>query len=1665
MLGSIILEHDIILKLEISKSAITALAALLSVAVGLPVTPNCALNSALLYSGQVLPAPLLPLHGATHGITAQLPVQQTPVVAQATAEFMASWNAAAERATKIQTTLVKSATPSTPLTIIVPEQVQQTDEVRRATAEFMAAWNTAAQRATAVEVGMAFGAPKSVKFTPEVQRATAEFMTSWHNAAERAAAVRAAFNPATIYAAGSPLQLRQTEEVRKATAEFMRSWQEAAARVPKIQTSMYHLSGIPAAAPVHAIPQPVKFTAEVEKATAEFMGAFNKAATLAAATPVQEIAKLPAVKYSAPVASETYEGPMASGIIMPSGYTKEVDEARRDFQRVFDAAASRAAMIIPVVPSVRTMPLAPAAPVVTLAKPAAPAKPEVRMQPAPVAKAPQATQEKAAEPTLKAAEPAPKAAVEVEEPAPKYTGPFASGIITDSGFTKEVEAARREFMTAFQEAAARAPETQETPSQRRAPEAAAPAAPKAAAPAAPEAAAPAARATPAKPRYTGPYASGVIAPSGYTIEVEQARKEFLATYKKAAALAAKTPDYSAVTYTVPAPSPALAVAPLPTPEVARSTAEFMAAWNAAAARAATIEAKLVRFSPTPSTAAIVIPKQRDTTQEVKKATEEFMAAWNAAARRVTTVQQAVTLASPKPVKPTDEVERATAEFMAAWQAAARRAPKIEQAIVKAASQPAGEPKQVEATAEVQKATAEFMAAWNAAAARVPKIENIMYSAIQPAAVSVGGNQHFIDLFRSAQQTAVLPSAPMGTLPFGVNLAFANQVGTNIAYAGTTASFPETVATLKSFPLSHRLFAPVQGLPVFYDSKCYSKAKNVLRLIAQYFNYKNSAIITKSYNLLVRLHLERRKNITGNHKIYQALAALLSVAVGLPVTPNCALNSALLYSGQVLPAPILPLHGATHGITAQLPVQQTPAVAQATAEFMASWNAAAERATKIQTTLVKSATPSTPLTIIVPEQVQQTDEVRRATAEFMAAWNTAAQRATAVEVGMAFGAPKSVKFTPEVQRATAEFMTSWHNAAQRAAAVRAAFNPATIYAAGSPLQLRQTEEVMKATADFMRSWQEAAARVPKIQTSMYHLSGIPAAAPVHAIPQPVKFTAEVEKATAEFMGAFNKAATLAAATPAQEIAKLPAVKYSAPIASETYEGPMASGIIMPSGYTKEVDEARRDFQRVFDAAATRAAMIIPVVPSIRAMPLAPAAPVVTLAKPAAPAKPEVRMQPAPVAKAPQATQEKAAEPALKAAEPAPKAAVEVEEPAPKYSGPFASGIITDSGFTKEVEAARREFMTAFQEAAARAPETQETPSQRRAPEAAAPAAPKAAAPAAPEAAAPAARATPAKPRYTGPYASGVIAPSGYTIEVEQARKEFLATYKKAAALAAKTPDYSAVTYTVPAPSPALAVAPLPTPEVARSTAEFMAAWNAAAARAATIEAKLVRFSPTPSTAAIVIPKQRDTTQEVKKATEEFMAAWNAAARRVTTVQQAVTLASPKPVQPTDEVERATAEFMAAWQAAARRAPKIEQAIVKAASQPAGEPKQVEATAEVQKATAEFMAAWNAAAARVPKIENIMYSAIQPAAVSVGGNQHFMDLFRSAQQTAVLPSAPMGTLPFGVNLAFANQVGTNIAYAGTTASFPETVATLKSFPLSHRLFAPVQGLPVFYDSKCA
>ncbi|XP_042862052.1 ice-structuring glycoprotein-like [Penaeus japonicus] len=1002
----------------------------------------------------------------------------------------------------------------------------------------------------------------------------------------------------------------------------------------------------------------------------------------------------------------------------------------------------------------------------------------------------------------------------------------------------------------------------------------------------------------------------------------------------------------------------------PTPEVQQATAAFMAAWNAAAARANTITSALVKSSGHIQNAA-----------QVQTACAQFMAAWNEAARRATTVQHAV-YTIPQPVQQTEEVKRATDEFMAAWRAAAQRVSTIQQAITVSADPYSSAPRQVEATEEVKRATAEFMEAWNKAAARVPSIQTTMYQL-------------------SGTTAAAAPARPAGSTPQftpSVEQATAEFMKAWNAAAAAAAAAPDVNIIMGA---SSRPQTPAQSVS------------------------------------------------------YQAYSAPSSY------TPA---------------APAVPSHGAPQ------PVQPTPEVQRATAEFMAAWNKAAARATRIQSVLVKSGTPGH-YNIQVPQQVQATREVQKATAEFMAAWNEAARRATTVQHAM-YSVPQPVQPTEEVRRATAEFMAAWEAAAQRASTIRQAVSVTTDPYSAVPQQVEATDEVKRATAEFMEAWNKAAARVGSIQTTIYQVAGtVPAAAPAQPAGSAPRFTPAVEQATAEFMKAWNAAAAAAAAAPdvniimgASSLPQTPAqaVSYQAH-AVGTYSAPSSytpaapsvpsHGAPQPVQPTPEVQRATAEFMAAWNKAAARATRIqsvlvksgtpghynIQVPQQVQATREVQKATAEFMAAWNEAARRATTVQhamysvPQPV----QPTEEvrRATAEFMAAWEAAAQRASTIRQAVSVTADPY-SAVPQQVEATDEVKRATAEFMEAWNKAAARVGSIQTTIYQ---------------------VAGTVPAAAPAQPAGSAPR---------FTPSVEQATAEFMKVWNAAAAAAAAAPDVNiimgassrpqapshSVTYSAPSSAVytyGIPQAVEPTPEVKKATAEFMAAWNAAAQRATQIQSSLVKSGQGYT---IQTHNQVAATDAVKKATEEFMAAYNAAARRATVVEYAVSTI-PQQVQETDEVKRATAEFMTAWHAAAQRASAIKQTVYSA-------PQQVQATDAVQRATAEFMAAWNEAASRVPKIETTMYSLSGSSALDTcaacaapspvsdtpevrAAKEQFMATFRAAEEAARRASVSRGVLPVPSALA---------AYAPSHVVTYSAGAPVHGYLLSDRLFAPFHGLPL-------
>ncbi|XP_066989945.1 mucin-3B-like [Macrobrachium rosenbergii] len=1496
----------------------------------------------------------------------------TPEVQQATAAFMAAWNAAAARATKIRSTLIQSGTPGH-YVVHVPQQVQATQEVQRATAEFMAAWNEAARRASTVTHAV-YSAPQPVQQTAEVKRATEEFMAAWEAAARQASSIRQA-----VSYTGTPQQVDHTDEVKRATAEFMAEWERAAARVPKIASTMYSISGTVAAPTSHytagSAPQ---FTPSVEQATAEFMKAWNAAAAAAAAAPDVNIIMGASSRPSASHAV-TYHGAASAahhasgavsyssgGVPQPVQPTPEVQAATAAFMAAWNRAAAQASTIQSTLVKSST----PGHYTVTIPRQVEATEEVKRATAAFMA----AWNEAAGRATTveHAIYSVPQPVRETEE-VRRATAEFMASweaaaqrasamrkAISYSGVPRQVEhtdavkKATEEFMEAWEEAAARVPKIASTIYSISG-------------------------TVPAP----GSYHTTGSAPQ-FTPSVEQATAEFMKAWNAAAKLAADAPDVNIIMGASSRPSASHAVTyhgaasaahhahaavsyssggvpqPVqPTPEVQAATAAFMAAWNRAAAQASTIQSTLVKSS-TPGHYTVTIPRQVEATEEVKRATAAFMAAWNEAAGRATTVEHAI-YSVPQPVRETEEVRRATAEFMASWEAAAQRASAMRKAISYS-----GVPQQVEHTDAVKKATEEFMEAWEEAAARVPKIASTIYSI--SGTVPAPGSYH------------------------------------------TTGSAPQ--------------FTP-----------------SVEQATAEFM---------KAWNAAAKLAAD---------------APDVNIIMGASSRPST--SHAVSYHAA---APAAVSYSSVSSGGVPQPVQPTPEVQAATAAFMAAWNRAAAQASTIQSTLVKSSAHGH-YTVTIPRQVEATEEVKRATAAFMAAWNEAAGRATTVEHAI-YSAPQPVRETEEVRRATAEFMEAWEAAAQQASAMRKA-----ISYSGVPRQVEHTDAVKKATEEFMAAWEKAAARVPKIESTIYSISGtVPAPGSYHTTGSAPQFTPSVEQATAEFMKAWNAAAKLAADAPDVNIimgassrpSTSHAVSYHgaahaahhAP-AAVSYSSVSSVGVPQPVQPTPEVQAATAAFMAAWNQAAAQASSI----QSTLVKSSAPGHYTVTIPRQVE-ATEEVKRATAAFMAAwnEAASRATTVEHAIYSAPQPVRETEEVRRATAEFMASWEAAAqqasamrkaISYSGAPRQVEhtdavkKATEEFMAAWEKAAARVPKIQSTIYSISG-------------------------TVPAP----GSYHTTGSAPQ-FTPSVEQATAEFMKAWNAAAAAAAAAPDRdiimggshsvthhgaSAATYStgsaqaytssvhVGAPQPVQ-----PTPEVQSATAAFMAAWNAAAERANIMQAKLYK-SGTGHQAQV--PQQAADTDAVRKATQEFMAAWNAAARRGSVVEQAV-YSLPQQVQETAEVKQATAEFMAAWHAAAQRASAISHVLPSAGAYTAHQP--VTATADVQKATADFMAAWNEAAARVPKIESTMYSLSGSAAAGgalagaapvpvadtpevAAAKEAFMAKFREAEAAALRTSVRRGVLPAPAVLAA--PVHTVVYSTGA-----------QGYSFNGRLFTPVAGLPQY------
>nr|XP_027235092.1 mucin-5AC-like isoform X3 [Penaeus vannamei] len=1190
-------------------------------------------------------------------------------------------------------------------------------------------------------------------------------------------------------------------------------------------------------------------------------------------------------------------------------------------------------------------------------------------------------------------------------------------------------------------------------------------------------------------------------PVQQTEEVRKATEEFMAAWRAAAqrvstiqqAITVSADPYSS------APKPVEA-----TEEVKRATAEFMEAWNKAAARVPSIQTTMYQLSGTTPSATPAQPagSTPQFAPSVEQATAEFMKAWNAAAAAAAaapdvniimgasslprTPAQAVvyqahsvgtpsapssftpaappvpSYGAPRPVEPTPEVQRATAEFMAAWNKAAARATKIQSVLVKSGTPGHYNiqvPQQVQATREVQKATAEFMAAWNEAARQATTVQHAMYSVpqpVQPTEEVRRATAEFMAAWEAAAQraSAIRQAVSVTADPYS---AAPKQVEATEEVKRATAEFMDAwnKAAARVGAIQTTVYQVAGTVPAAGPAQLSGSAPRftpaVEQATAEFMKVWNAAAAAAAAapDVNIIMGASSLPRTPAQAVVYQAHS------VGTPSAPSSFTPA----------APPVPSYGAPR------PVEPTPEVQRATAEFMAAWNKAAARATKIQSVLVKSGTPGH-YNIQVPQQVQATREVQKATAEFMAAWNEAARRATTVQHAM-YSVPQPVQPTEEVRRATAEFMASWEAAAQRASAIRQAVSVTADPYSAAPKQVEATEEVKRATAEFMDAWNKAAARVGAIQTTVYQVAGtVPAAGPAQLSGSAPRFTPSVEQATAEFMKAWNAAAAAAAAAPdvniimgASSLPRTPAqaVVYqahsvgtpSAPSSFTPAAPPVPSyGAPRPVEPTPEVQRATAEFMAAWNKAAARATKIqsvlvksgtpghynIQVPQQVQATREVQKATAEFMAAWNEAARRATTVQhamysvPQPV----QPTEEvrRATAEFMASWEAAAQRASAIRQAVSVTADPY-SAAPKQVEATEEVKRATAEFMDAWNKAAARVGAIQTTVYQ-------------------------VAGTVPA----AGPAQLSGSAPR-FTPSVEQATAEFMKAWNAAAAAAAAAPDVNIImgagsrpqapshSFTYSAPTSAVHTYGVPqpvepTPEVQRATAEFMAAWNAAAQKATQIQSSLVKSAQAPT--------QVGATDAVKKATQEFMAAYNAAARRAPVVEQAVSTI-PQQVQETDEVKRATAEFMNAWHAAAQRASAIKQTV-------SSGPQPVQATDAVQRATAAFMTAWNEAASRVPRIETTMYtlsgsSALDTCAACAApspvsdtpevraAKEQFMATFRAAEAAARRASVSRGVLPVPSVLA---------VHAPSHVVTYSTGAPAHSYVLSDRLFAPFQGLPL-------
>ncbi|KAG7158382.1 putative Mucin-5AC-like 12 [Homarus americanus] len=1548
-------------------------------------------------------APAAVSYAAAHSHGVPQPVKPTPEVERATAAFMAAWNAAAEQATKLKATLVKTDHAIQP-----PRQVQETNAVRQATEKFMSTWNAAARRANIVEQAIST-LPQQVEATLDVKKATAEFMSAWHAAAERASTIRDTVTTTTQYSV--PQQVKPTSAVQKATSEFMALWNEAADRVPQIETTLYTLSGTTALDPARS-PQPVSDTPEVKAAKEAFMVQFRAAERAAGRTSVvRGLLPVPTVLAAAPVHHLAYSGgalhqtfslsdrifapfsglPIyvvaalvvaAVGSPLPDDCVHEVIT----YSGTVPVGSPHAAYYV-AVPAIHHAAAFPAhhyqstygvgskpaivsyaaAPVTGLSQPVK-QTPEVERATAAFMAAWNTAAAQATHIQQTLVKTSPSGAYSIEVPRQVQATEEVEA-------TEEVKRATEEFMEAWREAASRVPTIQTTLYQ----------------------------VTGTTPSTAVPVIVGGV--PQFTPEVAHATAEFTKAWNAAAAAAAAAPDvniimgasshpqahaslsyaaahvqhghYQAPTAVSYAASPSHGVPePVkPTPEVERATAAFMAAWNRAAAQATHIQQTLVKTSPS-GAYSIEIPRQVQETEEVRRATAEFMEAWNAAARRAPVVQQAVSYV-PQQVQQTADVQAATASFMAAWEAAAQRASTLRQAVTYSAV-----PQQVEATEEVQRATEEFMEAWREAASRVPAIQTTLY-----------------------QVTGTTPSTAVPVIVGGVP-----QFTPEVAHA--TAEFT------KAWNAAAAAAAAAPDVNIIMGASSHPQAHASLSYAAapvQHRHYQGPAAV--SYAAVPSHGVPQPVKPTP--EVERATAAFMA-----------AWNRAAAQATHIQQTLVKTSPSGAYSIEIPKQVQATEEVKRATAEFMEAWNAAARRAPVVQQAVS-----------YVPQQVQQTADVQEATASFMAAWEAAAQRASTLRQAVTYSAvPQQVEATEEVKRATEEFMEAWREAASRVPTIQTTLyqvtgtTPSTavpVIVGGVP---QFTPEVAHATAEFTKAWNAAAAAAaaapdvniimgasshPQAHASLSYAAAhvqhghyqAPtavsyAASPSHGVPEPVKPTPEVERATAAFMAAWNRAAAQATHIQQTLVKTSPSGAYSIEIPRQVQA-------------TEEVRKATAEFMEAWNAAARRAPVVQQAVSYM----------------------PQQVQQTADV---------QAATASFMAAWEAAAQRASTLRQAVTYSA-----VPQQVEATEEVKRATEEFMEAWREAASRVPTIQTTLYQvtGTTPSTAVPVIVGGVPQFTPEVAHATAEFTKA---WNAAAAAAAAAPDVNIIMGSGTQPQAHASVSYAAAPVQHVHYHApaAVSYAA-AHSHGVPQPVKPTPEVERATAAFMAAWNVAAEQATKLKATLVKTDH-----AIQPPRQVQETNAVRQATEKFMSTWNAAARRANVVEQAISTL-PQQVEATLDVKKATAEFMSAWHAAAERASTIRDTVTTTTQYSV--PQQVKPTSAVQKATSEFMALWNEAADRVPQIETTLYTlsgttaldpARSPQPVSdtpevKAAKEAFMVQFRAAERAAGRTSVVRGLLPVPTVLAAAPVH--HLAYSGG--------ALHQTFSLSDRIFAPFSGLPIY------